>query len=65
MVLGLLLSNSAFPDKRFKDIKSLKKQSISMFSKKVNRIKQVKESGGFSVYEKNTSIQVTDVTDPS
>ena len=59
LVLGLLLSNSAFADKKFKDIKGFKKQHISMSAKKVNRIKQVKKSDGFPVYEGNTSIQVT------
>ena len=42
-----------------KDIKGFKKSSISMPNKKVNRIKQVKKSDGFPVYEGNTSIQFT------
>ena len=35
----------------FKDIKGYKKQFISMSEKKVNRIKEVKASEGFPVYE--------------
>ena len=43
----------------FKDIKGYKEQFLSMSEKKVNRIKQVKASDGFPVYEGKTSIQVT------
>ena len=43
----------------FKDIKGYKKQFLSMSEKKVNRIKEVKSSYGFPVYEGKTSIQVT------
>ena len=43
----------------FKDIKGYKKQFLSMSEKKVNRIKEVKSSDGFPVYEGKTSIQVT------
>ena len=42
---------------KFKDIKGFKKQFISMSEKKVNRIKEVKKSDGFPVYEGKTSIQ--------
>ena len=56
----LLFSNPSFSGgKKFKDIKGFKKQNISMPNKKVNRIKQVKKSEGFPVYEGNTSIQFT------
>ena len=44
---------------KFKDIKGFKKQFISMSEKKVNRIKDVKKSDGFPVYEGETSIQFT------
>ena len=44
---------------KFKDIKGFKKQFISMHKKKVNRIKEVKKSDGYPVYEGETSIQVT------
>tara|TARA_Y100000287_G_C14087850_1_gene288868 strand:- start:2 stop:481 length:480 start_codon:yes stop_codon:yes gene_type:complete len=44
---------------KFKDIKGFKKQFISMSEKKVNRIKEVKKSDGFPVYEGETSIQFT------
>ena len=46
-------------DKTKKDIKGFKKQFISMSEKKVNRIKEVKKSDGFPVYEGETSIQFT------
>ena len=61
IVLGLLVCNisSAGDEFRSKDIKGFKKPKISMPAKKVNRIKRVKESDGFPVYEGNTSIQVT------
>ncbi len=54
--------NSSFSDShktKFKDIKGFKKQFISMSEKKVNRIKEVKKSDGFPVYEGETSIQFT------
>ena len=44
---------------KFKDIKGFKKQFISMSEKKANRIKEVKKSDGFPVYEGETSIQFT------
>ena len=44
---------------KFKDIKGFKKQFISMHNKKVNRIKEVKKSDGYPVYEGETSIQFT------
>ena len=44
---------------KFKDIKGFKKQFISMSEKKINRIKEVKKSNGFPVYEGETSLQVT------
>ena len=63
LVLGLLCfnSNTIAEEHKFKskDIKGFKKYTISMPVKKVNRIKQVKKSDGFPVYEGNTSIQVT------
>ena len=43
---------------KFKDIKGYKEQFLSMSYKKTNRIKTVKESDGFPVYEGKTSIQV-------
>ena len=54
-------SNAIAESNKFKskDIKGFKKIRISMHNKKVNRIKQVKKSDGFPVYEGNTSIQVT------
>ena len=63
VVLSLLCfnSNAIAEEHKFKskDIKGFKKIRISMHNKKVNRIKQVKKSDGFPVYEGNTSIQVT------
>jgi len=61
VVLSLLWCNVGIADEKYKykDIKGFKKQSISMSVKKVNRIKQVKKSDGFPVYEGKTSIQVT------
>jgi len=63
MVLGLLCfnSNALAEEHKFKskDIKGFKKIRISMHNKKVNRIKQVKKSDGFPVYEGDTSIQFT------
>ena len=44
---------------KFKDITGFKKQFISMHKKKENRIKEVKKSDGFPVYEGETSIQFT------
>ena len=58
----LLLSGQSFSDnhkKNFKDIKGYKKQFLSLSYKKTNRIKEVKKSDGFPVYEGGTSIQVT------
>ena len=57
-----VFSGIAFSDNHktnFKDIKGYKKQFLSMSEKKVNRIKEVKASDGFPVYEGKTSIQVT------
>jgi len=55
LVLGLLCfnSNAIAEDNKFKskDIKGFKKKRISMHNKKVNRIKQVKKSDGFPVYD--------------
>ncbi len=60
IIIFLLFSSTSFSDgKKFKDIKGFKKQNISMALKKINRIKQVKKSDGFPVFEGNTSIQVT------
>ena len=60
IILFLLFSQPSFSEvKKFKDIKGFKKQNISMALKKVNRIKQVKKSDGYPVYEGSTSIQVT------
>ena len=44
---------------KFKDIKGFKKQFISMHKKKVNKIKEVKKSDGYPVYDGETSIQFT------
>ena len=58
----LFYFNPSFSDNhktKFKDIKGYKKQFISMSEKKVNRIKEVKKSDGFPVYEGETSIQFT------
>ena len=58
----LIYCNSSFSDghkTKFKDIKGFKKQFISMHKKKVNRIKEVKKSDGYPVYEGKTSIQFT------
>ena len=65
--LGLLLivlfySSQCFSDGhkvKFKDIKGFKKQFISMSEKKINRIKEVKRSDGFPVYEGKTSNEFT------
>ena len=63
IVFGLLWfnSNAIAEEHKFKskDIKGFKKIRISMHNKKVNRIKQVKKSDGFPVYEGDTSIQFT------
>ena len=61
LVLGLLICNISSAGDKFKskDIKGFKKSNISMPNKKVNRIKQVKKSDGFPVYEGDTSIQFT------
>ena len=63
LVLSLLCfnSNAIAEEHKFKskDIKGFKKIRISMHNKKVNRIKQVKKSDGFPVYEGDTSIQFT------
>ena len=45
--------------KKFKDIKGFKKQFISMHKKKINKIKEVKKSDGYPVYDGETSIQFT------
>ena len=57
----IFFSSSSMAGKKFKskDIKGFKKVNISMHNKKVNRIKNVKKSDGFPVYEGNTSIQFT------
>ena len=44
---------------RYKDIKGFKKQNKSVPVGKVDRIKEVKKSDGYPVYEGETSIQVT------
>ena len=61
IILCLLTSNISLAGEKFKskDIKGFKKSNISMPNKKVNRIKQVKKSDGFPVYEGDTSIQFT------
>ena len=62
LILILFFNTHCFSDNHktnFKDIKGYKKQFISMSEKKVNRIKEVKASEGFPVYEGKTSIQVT------
>ena len=61
IVLIFLSLNVSLAGENFKskDIKGFKKVNISMPNKKVNRIKQVKKSDGFPVYEGNTSIQIT------
>ena len=56
----LSFSTNAIAEKfKSKDIKGFKKINISMPNKKVNRIKEVKKSDGFPVYEGKTSIQFT------
>ncbi len=59
LFLILFLCNPVISAEKYRDIKGFKKQFISMALKKVNRIKQVKESDGYPVYEGKTSIQVT------
>ena len=62
IIIFLICCNNSFSDghkTKFKDIKGFKKQFISMSEKKVNRIKEVKKSDGFPVYEGKTSIQFT------
>jgi hypothetical protein len=62
LVIVLFYSSQCFSDGhkvKFKDIKGYKKQFISMSEKKINRIKEVKKSDGFPVYEGQTSIEVT------
>ena len=56
LVLGLLLSSNAFAEKNITGFNKIEK---SMPLKKVDRIKTVKKSDGFPVYEGETSIQVT------
>ena len=56
----LSFSTNAIAEKfKSKDIKGFKKYYISLANKKVNRIKEVKKSDGFPVYEGATSIQFT------
>ena len=61
IVLFFLCFNVSIAGEKFKskDIKGFKKVNISMPNKKVNRIKEVKKSDGFPVYEGKTSIQFT------
>ena len=58
----LFLTNLTSADQhrtKFKDIKGYKEQFLSLSYKKTNRIKEVKKSDGFPVYDGKTSIQVT------
>ena len=58
----LFFTNLTYADQhktKFRDIKGYKEQFLSMSYKKTNRIKTVKKSDGFPVYEGKTSIQVT------
>ena len=58
----LFLTNLTSADQhrtKFKDIKGYKEQFLSLSYKKTNRIKEVKQSDGFPVYDGKTSIQVT------
>ena len=60
--ISFFLIKVSFADQhktKFKDIKGYKKQFISMSYKKTNRIKEVKKSEGFPVFEGETSIQIT------
>jgi hypothetical protein len=61
IILIFFCFNVSIAGEKFKskDIKGFKKVNISMPNKKVNRIKQVKKSDGFPVYEGSTSIQFT------
>jgi len=62
VILFSFYSNVSFSDNhktKFRDITGFKKQFISMHKKKENRIKEVKKSDGFPVYEGETSIQFT------
>ena len=62
LILFSFYCNASFSDNhktKFKDITGFKKQFISMHKKKENRIKEVKKSDGFPVYEGETSIQFT------
>ena len=61
-LIFIFVSNFCFADQhktKFKDIKGYKEQFLSLAYKKTNRIKEVKKSDGFPVYEGKTSIQVT------
>ena len=58
----IFFTNLTYADQhktKFRDIKGYKEQFLSMSYKKTNRIKTVKKSDGFPVYEGKTSIQVT------
>ena len=62
IILLFFYSSISFSDghkTNFKDIKGFKKQFISMHKNKINRIKEVKKSDGYPVYEGKTSIQFT------
>ena len=62
VILFSFYCNVSFSDNhktKFKDITGFKKQFISMHKKKENRIKEVRKSDGFPVYEGETSIQFT------
>ena len=65
LILIILFSFNCIPSfsdghkKKFKDIKGFKKQFISMHKKKINKIKEVKKSDGYPVYDGETSIQFT------
>ena len=62
IIIFLIFCNPSFSDghkTKFKDIKGFKKQFISMSEKKINRIKEVKKSNNFPVYEGETSLQFT------
>ena len=58
IIIFSIYYNPSFSDghkTKFKDIKGFKKQFISMSEKKINRIKEVKKSDGFPVYEGETA----------
>ena len=62
IIIFSIYCNSSFSDghkTKFKDIRGFKKQFISMSEKKINRIKEVKKSNNFPVYEGETSLQFT------